>query len=406
MQDMNKKALALLGLGHAMVDLNTGALPALLPFLKSTFALSYTALGTLILVANLSSSLIQPIFGHMSDRSARPWLLPFGVLAATCGMAAVGLAPNYAILMCLICFSGIGIASYHPEAYKTAFLSTGEKKATGISLFSVGGNIGYGLGPLVVAGCLAAFGQSGLLLLLIPGLLVGSIFLWSLPWLARTNAEQQTAATAATANNTQIPTYTMTLVVLIVTLGACVHSGLVTYVPLYFSARGESGLFVSSLLSLLLIAGAIGTLIAGPLSDRIGHKLFLIFNMGVLCPLIMLFLNTSGPVSIVLLALTGMCISPMFSVTLVIAQGLMRGRLGVTAGLMTGVGIGAGGLGVMGLGWVADTRGVETAMQIISVLPLLPWLIVFFLPSAAPLQGAPIGKLQMATADGGIKLSN
>jgi MFS transporter, FSR family, fosmidomycin resistance protein len=400
MQDMNKKALALLGLGHAMVDLNTGALPALLPFLKSTFALSYTALGTLILVANLSSSLIQPIFGHMSDRSARPWLLPFGVLAATCGMAAVGLAPNYAILMCLICFSGIGIASYHPEAYKTAFLSTGEKKATGISLFSVGGNIGYGLGPLVVAGCLAAFGQSGLLLLLIPGLLVGSIFLWSLPWLARTNAEQQTAATAATANNTQIPTYTMTLVVLIVTLGACVHSGLVTYVPLYFSARGESGLFVSSLLSLLLIAGAIGTLIAGPLSDRIGHKLFLIFNMGVLCPLIMLFLNTSGPVSIVLLALTGMCISPMFSVTLVIAQGLMRGRLGVTAGLMTGVGIGAGGLGVMGLGWVADTRGVETAMQIISVLPLFPWLIVFFLPSPTSPQAAPIGKLQMATVDG------
>ena len=397
MQDMNKKVLALLGLGHAMVDLNTGALPALLPFLKSTFALSYTALGTLVLVANLSGSLIQPIFGHMSDRSARPWLLPFGVLAATCGMAAVGLAPNYAVLVCLICFSGIGIASYHPEAYKTAYLSTGAKKATGISFFSVGGNIGYGLGPLVVAGCLAAFGQSGLLLLLIPGLLVGLLFLWSLPWLARTNAEQQANASA---NSTQIPAYAMTLVVLIVTLGACVHSGLVTYVPLYFSARGEGGLVVSSLLSLLLIAGAIGTLIAGPLSDRIGHKLFLIFNMGVLCPLILLFLNTSGPVSVILLALIGMCISPMFSVTLVIAQGLMRGRLGVTAGLMTGVGIGAGGLGVTGLGWIADTRGVEAAMQLISVLPLLPWLIVFFLPSPTSPQTASVGKLQMATADG------
>jgi FSR family fosmidomycin resistance protein-like MFS transporter len=397
MQDMNKKALALLGLGHAMVDLNTGALPALLPFLKSTFALSYTALGTLVLVANLSGSLIQPIFGHMSDRSARPWLLPFGVLAATCGMAAVGLAPNYAVLVCLICLSGIGIASYHPEAYKTAFLATGEKKATGISIFSVGGNVGYGLGPLVVAGCLAAFGQSGLLLLFIPGLLVGALFLWSLPWLARTNAEQQAAASTG---NEPIPTYAMTLVVLIVTLGACVHSGLVTYVPLYFSARGEGGLVVSSLLSLLLIAGAVGTLIAGPLSDRIGHKLFLILNMGVLCPLIMLFLQTSGPASIVILGLIGMCISPMFSVTLVIAQGLMRGRLGVTAGLMTGVGIGAGGLGVTGLGWIADTRGVETAMQLISVLPLLPWLIVFFLPSPTSPQAAPVGKLQMATADG------
>ncbi len=396
MQDMNKKTLALLGLGHAMVDLNTGALPALLPFFKSTFALSYTALGMLVLVANLSSSLIQPIFGHLSDRSARPWLLPFGVLTATCGMASVGLAPNYAVLVCLICFSGIGIASYHPEAYKTAFLSTGEKKATGISLFSVGGNIGYGLGPLVVAGCLAAFGQSGLLLLLIPGLLVGTLFLFSLPWLSRTN---QTQAVTQTVPG-QIPTYAMTLVVLIVTLGACVHSGLVTYVPLYLTARGEGGIFASSLLSLLLISGAVGTLIAGPLSDRIGHKQFLMLNMGVLCPLIALFLHSTGFASILLLALTGMCISPMFSVTLVIAQGLMRGRLGVTAGLMTGVGIGAGGLGVTGLGWIADTRGVETAMQIISVLPLLPWLIVFFLPAPTSPQPAPIGNLQMATADG------
>lgn len=397
MQDMNKKALVLLGLGHAMVDLNTGALPALLPFLKSTFALSYTALGTLVLVANLSSSLIQPIFGHMSDRSARPWLLPFGVLAATCGMAAVGLAPNYAVLVCLICFSGIGIASYHPEAYKTAYLSTGEKKATGISFFSVGGNIGYGIGPLAVAGCFAAFGQSGLLLLLIPGLLVGGLFLWSLPWLARTNAEQQAKTDMS---STQIPTYAMTLVVLIVTLGACVHSGLVTYIPLYFSARGEGGLVVSSLLSLLLIAGAVGTLIAGPLSDRIGHKKFLIFNMGVLCPLIFLFLHSTGFATILLLTLIGMCISPMFSVTLVIAQGLMRGRLGVTAGLMTGVGIGAGGLGVTALGWIADTRGVDTAMTIISILPLLPWLIVFLLPTSTTPQEASIGKLQVATADG------
>ena len=396
MQDMNKKVLALLGLGHAMVDLNTGALPALLPFLKSTFGLSYTALGTLVLVANLSSSLIQPIFGHLSDRSARPWLLPFGVLAATCGMASVGLAPNYAILVCLLCFSGIGIASYHPEAYKTAYLATGEKKATGISLFSVGGNIGYGLGPLAVAGCLAAFGQIGLLLLAVPGLLVGTLFLFSLPWLSRTNQAQATVQVPSA----QVPTYAMTLVVAIVTLGACVHSGLVTYVPLYLTARGEGGVFASSLLSVLLISGALGTLIAGPLSDRIGHKQFLIFNMGVLCPLIFLFLHSTGFASILLLALTGMCISPMFSVTLVIAQGLMRGRLGITAGLMTGVGIGAGGLGVTGLGWIADTRGVDVAMTIISMLPLLPWLIVFLLPTSSSPQEATIGNLQVATADG------
>src|SRR5262245_26856230 len=394
MQGMNKKVLALLGLGHMMVALNTGALPALLPFLKTAFGLSYTMIGTLVLVTNLSSSLIQPVFGYLSDRSARAWLLPVGVMAATCGMATIGLAPSYTILLLLVFISGIGIASYHPEAYKTAYLATGEKKATGISLFSVGGNIGYGLGPLVVAFCLTAFGQRGMLLLWLPGLLVGALFLWSLPWLSRT----QSAHAETHAASVDTPPYALALVLGVVTLGACVHSGLVTYVPLYFAARGEGAFAVGKLLSLFLISGAVGTLIAGPLSDRVGHKLFLTFSMGVLCPLIVLFLHASGPASIALLAVIGMCLSPMFSVTLVIAQSLMRGRLGVTAGLMTGLGIGAGGLGVTGLGMVADAWGVETTLRAISVLPLLPWSIVLLLPSGSTVREAPARQMQVTTA--------
>jgi FSR family fosmidomycin resistance protein-like MFS transporter len=392
---MNKKVLALLGLGHMMVDLNTGALPALLPFLKTTFGLSYTMIGTLVLVANVTASLIQPVFGHWSDRSARAWLLPFGVIAATCGMATVGLAPNYAGLLLLVCISGIGIAAFHPEAYKTAYLATGEKKATGISIFSVGGNIGFGLGPLAVAFCLATFGQTGLLLLWLPGLLVGALLLWSLPWLSRMQtAQADTSGTAITTSSSSA----LALVLSIVALGACVHSGLVTYVPLYFAARGEDALALGKLLSLFLIAGAVGTLIAGPVSDRIGHKKFLVASMGILCPLIILFLNASGFASIVILVLTGMCISPMFSVTLVIAQSLMRGRLGATAGLMMGFGIGAGGLGVTGLGMIADAWGVDTTMRVISVLPLLPWAIVLMLPSGSTAQEAPMPELQPAAA--------
>ncbi len=394
-QGMNKKVLALLGLGHLMVDLNTGALPALLPFLKSTFDLSYTMTAVLVLVANLSSSLIQPVCGYLSDRSARAWLLPVGVIAATCGMATIGLAPNFTGLLVLVFISGIGIASYHPEAYKTAYLATGEKKATGISLFSVGGNIGYGLGPLVVAFCLTMFGQPGLLLLWVPGLLVGGLFMWALPWLSRNNesmAQQFSSSSAAPAP------YALAIVLGVVSLGACVHSGMVTYVPLYFSARGDNAIVVGSLLSLFLISGAVGTLIAGPLSDRIGHKKFLVLSMGVLCPLMLLFLRSSGPMSIVILSIIGACLSPMFSVTLVIAQTLMKGRLGATAGLMTGLGIGAGGLGVMALGKVADVWGVETAMHIVSVLPLLPWALIWLLPSGTSAQREPAGHLQPATA--------
>jgi FSR family fosmidomycin resistance protein-like MFS transporter len=139
--------------------------------------------------------------------------------------------------------------------------------------------------------------------------------------------------------------------------------------------------------------------VAGPLSDRVGHKRFLTFSMSVLCPLIVAFLHASGPLSIVLLAVIGMFLSPTFSVTLVIAQSLMRGRLGATAGLMTGLGIGAGGLGVTALGKVADVWGVETSMFIISVLPILPWSLVLLLPSGSTVHEAPQGNLQMATAE-------
>jgi FSR family fosmidomycin resistance protein-like MFS transporter len=395
MQGMNKRVLALLGLGHLMVDLNTGALPALLPFLKSTFDLSYTMLSSLVLVANMSASFIQPVFGHWSDRSARAWLLPFGVIAATCGMATIGLASSYFGLLVLVFLSGIGIAAFHPEAYKTAYLATGEKKATGISLFSVGGNLGYGLGPLAVAFCLTMFGQSGLLLLWLPGLLTGALLLWMLPWISR-NTE---AASVAQVNATASAPYALAIVLGVVTLGACVHSGMVTYVPLYFAARGEDAVIVGSLLSLFLISGAMGTLVAGPISDRIGHKKFLTISMGILCPLIIAFLNAKGPLSIGLLVVIGACISPMFSVTLVIAQTLMKGRLGATAGLMMGLGIGGGGLGVTALGMVADGWGVETTMHVISCLPLLPWALVLLVPSGVtPPETAQQSPLQVATA--------
>ena len=393
MPGMNKKALALLGLGHLMVDLNTGALPALLPFLKTSFGLSYTMIGALVLVANMTSSIIQPLFGYLSDRSAQAWLLPFGVVAATCGMASVGLVTSYPALLAVVFISGIGIASYHPEAYKTAYLSTGEKKATGISLFSVGGNLGLGLGPLAVAFCLAAFGQSGLLLFWIPGILVGALFMRSLPWLSQTRPALTNAATAAVA----IPRSALALVLSIVTLGACVHAGMSTYVPLYLADQGGDTLKVSSVLSLFLIAGAVGTLLGGPLADHIGHKRFLVYCTGLLCPLIFLFLQTHGTTSIVILGLAGMCLAPMFSVTLVIAQGLMRGRLGITAGLMTGLGIGVGGLGVAVLGAAADMWGLATTMQLITLLPLLPWILVWFLPSDAPQAVEPSPSLQPAT---------
>jgi FSR family fosmidomycin resistance protein-like MFS transporter len=135
---INKKALAILSAGHAVTDVNQGALPALLPFFKEALNLSYTMAGVILLFGNLTSSVIQPAFGYLSDKRPIGWLLPLAPFIACLGLSLTGLIPNYALLLICVIVSGIGIASFHPEGFKTAYFFTGEKKATGMSIFSVG----------------------------------------------------------------------------------------------------------------------------------------------------------------------------------------------------------------------------------------------------------------------------
>ena len=143
----NMRLLSLLALGHMIIDVNQGSLAALLPFLKSGLALSYTATGVIVLLANITSSLIQPLFGYFADRTARRWLLPLSVLLSALGLGLTGLAPSYDVVLVLVVITGFGVAAYHPEGYRTATAVAGDRKVTGVSIFSTGGNIGIAVGP-------------------------------------------------------------------------------------------------------------------------------------------------------------------------------------------------------------------------------------------------------------------
>src|SRR6478672_12883181 len=139
--------MALLSSGHMATDFANGALPALLPFLKERFSLSYTAVGGIVLASQASSSLIQPLFGLWSDRKGAMWLLPAGVALAGIGIALAADAPSYWLVAALVVVSGVGVAAYHPEGSKFASFVSGNRRASGMALFSLGGNIGYALGP-------------------------------------------------------------------------------------------------------------------------------------------------------------------------------------------------------------------------------------------------------------------
>ena len=160
--------MAALSAGHGATDFANGALPALLPFFVDRFSLSYTLAAALILASAASSSLIQPLFGAWSDRRGALWLLPAGVAVAGIGIALAAAAPSYWLVCVLVVVSGLGVAAYHPEGSKFAAYASGRRRASGMSLFSIGGNIGYALGPTLTTPLVLWLGLRGELLVLAP----------------------------------------------------------------------------------------------------------------------------------------------------------------------------------------------------------------------------------------------
>jgi FSR family fosmidomycin resistance protein-like MFS transporter len=370
---MNWKALTILSIAHMITDVNQGALPALLPFFKESLNLSYTMAGGILLFGNLTSSVIQPLFGYLSDKRSLGWLLYVGPFIACLGMAVTGLMPNYLLLVSCVIISGFGIAGYHPEGFKTAYFFTGEKKATGMSIFTVGGNLGIALGPILSLFLVTAYGLKGTLGLVVPGILMAGVIALSIRWLttpvrlALNKTKEETEKTSSKSTFSSL-----SLLIAIVIIRAWIQAGLITYIPFYYIdyLKGNP-IYAAKLVSTFLTAGAIGTLVGAPLADRWGHKTFLCITIILLFPLLLLFYNTQGLITFVILAIAGMVLISTTGVVVVIGQTLLPQNLGVASGLVVGFGVGTGGIGVTLLGVIADAWGVPVAMKAILLLPLI-----------------------------------
>jgi FSR family fosmidomycin resistance protein-like MFS transporter len=380
---LNIKILILLGLGHLITDISQGALPALLPFLKEALGLSYTAAGLVLLVSNLTSSIIQPLFGLVSDRRPKPVLIPLGILMATVGISLSGLSPNYPTLLLLVIFCGLGVAAFHPEGFKTAHFFIGAKRATGMSLFAVGGNFGFALGPLTLTWLVTHFSLKGTLAYLIPGLLMVGAVVYFLATFRYTDPGR--AKKTGPSLGAESSSYgALTILILVVTMRSWIQMGLVSYIPFYYInyLKGDP-LLAGKMVTTFLVSGTLGTLVGAPLADRWGHKRFLNFTWLMMIPLMILFLQVQGWGTFLVLACSGIVLISSFSVTVVMAQDLLPGRLGLASGLMVGFAIGTGGLGVTLLGIVADAWGVPAALSAMAFMPPLGLLLSLFLPAAA-----------------------
>jgi MFS transporter, FSR family, fosmidomycin resistance protein len=369
--------MALLSAGHGATDFANGALPALLPFLVDRFDLSYTLAAVVILASAASSSLIQPVFGAWSDRHGAIWLLPGGVAVAGVGVGLASAAPSYWLVLVLVVVSGLGVAAYHPEGSKFAAYASGTRRASGMSLFSIGGNLGFALGPTATTPLVLALGLTGGLLLAVPVAAMAVVLLVALPFLAGFTPEPHASA----ASTGEDRPGALALLLGVICFRSVAWFGLVTFVPLWEVSLGHSKAYGSHLLSLMLLAGGLGTLAAGPLADRIGRRPVLIASLAATAPLIVVYVVVGGAVGAIALALVGVCVIGTFGVTMVMSQEYLPRRIGMASGLSIGLSIGLGGVAAVGLGALADSVDLRAAMYAAAAAPVAGVVLAALLPS-------------------------
>jgi MFS transporter, FSR family, fosmidomycin resistance protein len=364
------RGLFLLCAGHMMTDMNTSALPAILPFLKEALGLSYAMAGTIVLFSNVTGSVIQPVFGYLADRRSLHWFLPAGLGSAALGMALLGWAGGYGQVLMLVIFSGLGVAIYHPEGWRIANYFAGDKKATGMSIFGVGGNLGFAFGPLLSVFFVKYFGLKGTSFLLLPGAAMAAIFLATRFWRVHPVVPAKGAAKEGGLPLRRI-IYPMSLLLGMVIIRSWTHIGVMTFIPFYFinHMKGDP-VQAGTFLFVFLAAGTLGTVVGGPLADRFGHKRIVLFSLGFTCPLLVFFLLSSGVLAYIFFTLAGFVLIFSFSVSMVMGQSFMPRNVGMASGLILGLAFGMGGVGAALLGAFADRFGVPLTLWLIAFLPL------------------------------------
>jgi MFS transporter, FSR family, fosmidomycin resistance protein len=389
MSDLDRRGLAALAAGHAAADLCQGSVPALIPFLIAQRGYSYGAAGALLLAVTVGSSIIQPLFGAVSDRLSLSWLMPLGVALAAVGVAGAGVTHGFALTAAAVAVGGVGVAAFHPEGARYANYASGTaRRGTGMSLFSVGGNTGFALGPVLITPAVLALGLSGTLVVAILPAAIAVALALELPRLRQRSAAA--ASAVRTGPQTADEWGPFARLTGVVSVRSGVYFGLQSFAPVWliqhFGAGEAAG---NAALAAMLLAGAAGTLVGGRLVDRIGRRRVLLGTIVLQLPLLLGFVAApSGVLAGVLLAAIGFVTIMSFSVTVVMGQEYLPQRLGIASGVTLGFAIGVGGVAAALLGALADSAGLHAVMWVIAGLPVAGLAIALTLPPT-PAERAP-----------------
>jgi FSR family fosmidomycin resistance protein-like MFS transporter len=363
----------LLTLGHICTDINQGALPALLPFLVLQYDLSYASAATLVLASSIVSSVIQPLFGWLGDKIDRPWFMSLGILLAGSGIALIGFVENYWLMFASASLCGIGVALFHPEGGKLANVVAGSDKGAGIANFSVGGNIGFALGPVIAIFALSTFGMRGTALFLVPTVLVALLLFTQTKAYHEFGKQEMERKQTTGQTDTRDDWAGFAKVTTVNFLRSIVNTCLLVFIPLYWVAVLYQSTEVSAaMLTVFSISGAFATFFGGRIADKLGFKRMILISTCCTAPLILVFIFTSHLIAATaLVVLIALSMSAAYSPIVALGQSYLPNRLGLASGISLGVVVSVGGMASPLVGMVGDNYGLTASMAVICLVSFL-----------------------------------
>lgn len=368
---------------HLLNDSMQAVIPAIFPILEKSMGLSFTQLGWIAFTLNITSSVMQPIVGWYTDRTTSPYLLPFGMMASLIGMLGIAFADSFYMIIISVIGIGLGSAVFHPEGSRVAYMAAGNQRGLAQSIYQVGGNSGTSLAPVMTALVFVPLGQFGAVWFTSFAAIAIFVLFYVSGWYARQLAhfprvKKQTGEKKAIDKKRKNQVImAMALLVFLVFGRSWYFSGISNYYQFYLIQDYDLTIRQAQIyLFVFMASGVLGTFFGGPIADRLGKRNMIFWSMVGTAPLALLLPHMGLWAVAPLFFMIGFILNTSFSVTVVYAQELVPGRIGMVSGLIVGLAFGMGALGSVVLGKVADVTSISYTMMLISFLPLLGLLTV------------------------------
>lgn len=375
-----KIALFSLAAGHFTNDAYSNFLGPLIPLLMVKLHMTMAEAGWLVAILVFSSSLMQPLYGYLSDRYSQRAFVVLSPLVTAAFMSFLGLADSYGMLGLLLFCGGAGVASFHPQGAVMTSHTLRQQRGFAMSVFMTAGSFGYALGPVIITSVVALVGLERMYVVLLPGLLTFLLlYLFVPPVPAEMEARRQVKVLEVIGKVWQPVLILFILVVIRATVQMC----FISFLPLYLSGKGMGNLMVGRITTLFLACGSLGGLAGGSLADQWGERKVISISLLLSTPFLMGFFFQEGFWSYLLLAIAGAVLVSMVPVNVIMAQRLMPQSSSTVSALMMGFAWGIGGLLVPLVGKIADIVGLNNAFLIVATLPLAGFLLSLYLPKDA-----------------------